>query len=57
MCAFMGRRFKVSYIPINSITRTKLVTMVPPVALAERKRITRNNQNHGENAAAVPVMT
>lgn len=47
----------VNNVPINSITRTKLVTIVPPVALADRKRITRNNQNHGENAAAVPVMT
>lgn len=44
-------------LPINSITRTKLVTIVPPVALADRKRIARNNQNHGENAAAVPAMT
>lgn len=31
--------------------------MVPPVAAAEKNLITRNNQNHGENPAAVPVTT
>lgn len=45
------------YKPISSITRTKLVTIVPPVADADRNRITRKSQNHGENAAAVPVTT
>lgn len=44
-------------LPTSSITNTKLVTMVPPVAAADKNLIMRNSQNHGENPAAVPVTT
>lgn len=34
---------------------TYLVTIVPPVARANKKRNTQNNQNHGTKAAPTPA--
>lgn len=39
------------------MTRTKLMTMLPPVASAATSRITRNKTNHGDNAAPMPQIT
>ena len=37
--------------------RTKLITMVPPVANAATNLSTKNNPNHGTNPALVPQIT
>lgn len=42
------------FLPTNSITKTKLVIMVPPVANAAKNLMIKNPENHGEKAAPKP---
>lgn len=43
--------------PINSIVKTKLVTIVPPVATASRKRSVVNMYQFTEYAVVTPDMS
>lgn len=45
----------MAFLPTNSMTKTKLVIMVPPVAKAAKNLITIKPDNHGENAAPKPA--